>query len=156
MTTTQKRAIGLVGTLARIALGLTFIYLAVTDFGNPTWDLAWYAAPLAFLVFPAALILFQTVRLRFTNDTLNATGVLGFCLNLVVGAVLFSFDLTREAMLLFYGASMLLAAVRGYAGCESLAISNWILRRDDQVGCVIFSPLDQIESRTTDTTTAQI
>ncbi len=46
---------------------------------------------------------------------------------------------------MFYGASMLLAAARGYAGCEVLAISNWLLRRDDQVGCVVFWPIDQLE-----------
>jgi hypothetical protein len=50
-------------------------------------------------------------------------------------------------MLLFYGASMLLAAWRGYAGCEVLALSNWVLRRDDQVGCLLFSPIDSLESR---------
>ena len=149
MMSAQKRRIGLVGTLARIAVGFAFLYLALTEFGNPKWDLEWYSAPLGLLVFPAALLLFQAVRLRFTSDRLNATGALGFGLNLAAGAVLFSFDYTREAALLFYGTSMLLAAARGYAGCEVLAITNWILRRDDQVGCVVFSPLDEIESRTT-------
>ncbi len=156
MMTTRKRAIGLVGTIARIAVGLAFLYLALTEFGNPTWALEWYSAPLGLLVFPAGLLLFQAVRLRFTNDRLNATGVLGFCLNFAVGAVLISFDVTRDAALLFYGTSMLLAAARGYAGCESLAITNWILRRDDQVGCVVFSPLDAIESRTTGNAAASI
>jgi hypothetical protein len=40
---------------------------------------------------------------------------------------------------------MLVAALRGSAGCEVLAVSNWLLRRDDQVGCLVFSPLDQLE-----------
>jgi hypothetical protein len=48
---------------------------------------------------------------------------------------------TSDAALLFYGASMLLAALRGYTGCEVVAISNWLLRRDDQAGCLLFSPL---------------
>jgi hypothetical protein len=42
---------------------------------------------------------------------------------------------------------MLLAAVRGYRGCELLAVSNWLLRRDDQIGCVVFSPVDHMEGR---------
>lgn len=42
---------------------------------------------------------------------------------------------------------MLIAAARGYAGCEVLAVPNWILRRDDQVGCLIFSPVDRLEQR---------
>jgi hypothetical protein len=54
---------------------------------------------------------------------------------------------TADAADLFYGTSMLLAALRGYAGCEVLAVSNWLLRRDDQVGCAIFSPIDAVESR---------
>jgi hypothetical protein len=40
---------------------------------------------------------------------------------------------------------MLLAAARGYGGCEVLAVSNWLLRRDDQVGCLVLSPLDRLE-----------
>ena len=66
-----------------------------------------------------------------------------------MGAVLFIIPFTREAALIFYGASLLLAAARGYAGCEILAITNWVLRRDDQVGCVVFSPIDEVEARVT-------
>ena len=54
---------------------------------------------------------------------------------------------TSDAALVFYGGSMLLAAVRGYAGCEVLAISNWALHRDDQVGCLVLSPVDHLERR---------
>ncbi len=150
----RERAIGLVGTIGRVLLGLAFIYLAVTDFGAPEWELAWQGPVLGLVVFPAVLLLFQAVRLRFTNETLNATGGLAFCLNLAVGAVLFSIPFTREAALIFYGASLLLAAARGYAGCESLAITNWVLRRDDQVGCVVFSPVDAVEARMTGGKTA--
>jgi len=42
---------------------------------------------------------------------------------------------------------MLLAALRGYGGCEVLAISNWVLGRDDQVGCFVLSPVDHMEHR---------
>jgi hypothetical protein len=52
---------------------------------------------------------------------------------------------TGDAALIFYGASMLLPAARGYAECEVLAVSNWLLRRCDQVGCVLFAPVDQLE-----------
>ncbi len=49
--------------------------------------------------------------------------------------------------LVFHGASMLLAALRGYGGCKVLAVSNWILRRDDQVGCLVLGPVDHVERR---------
>jgi hypothetical protein len=34
---------------------------------------------------------------------------------------------------------MWLTAACGYAGCEVLAVSNW-LRRDDHLGCALFWP----------------
>jgi hypothetical protein len=52
-----------------------------------------------------------------------------------------------DAAMIFYGTTMLVAAGRGYAGCEVLAISNWVLRRDDQVGCLLFEPVDRAERR---------
>jgi len=48
---------------------------------------------------------------------------------------------------------MLLAAVRGYAGCEVLATSNWLLNRDDQIGCLVLSPVDELERRYRQSTT---
>ncbi|HEV3400524.1 MAG TPA: hypothetical protein VG078_01785 [Acidimicrobiales bacterium] len=39
---------------------------------------------------------------------------------------------------------MLVAAARGFAGCEVLAFSNWVLARDDQVGCLVFAPVDRV------------
>jgi hypothetical protein len=48
---------------------------------------------------------------------------------------------------MFLGGSLLVAAARGYRGCESLAISNWLLGRDDHVGCLIFSPIDALDAR---------
>ena len=145
----RDRAIGVVGTTGRVVLGLGLLYLAFTDGGKPEWGLQWQGPLLGLIAFPAILMLGQALRLRFTTATLNATGPIGFAVNFGIGAVLYSIPFTRDAMLLFYGSSLLLAAVRGYAGCESLAITNWILRRDDQVGCVVFSPVDAIESRVT-------
>ncbi len=150
----RERAIGLVGTAGRVLLGLGFLYLAFTDGGKPEWGLQWQGPLLGLVAFPVALLAFQALRLRFTTSTLNATGLIGFAVNFGIGAVLYAIPFTRDAMLLFYGTSLLLAAARGYAGCESLAISNWLLRRDDQVGCVVFSPLGAVEARATGKATA--
>jgi len=46
---------------------------------------------------------------------------------------------TARGAELFYGATLLVAAWRGQPGCENTVISNWILGRDDQVGCPVFS-----------------
>ena len=66
-------------------------------------------------------------------------------INLAVFLALYLPEPTSDATLLFYGASMWLSALRGYAGCEVLAVSDWLLGRDDQVGCALFWPIDQLE-----------
>jgi hypothetical protein len=137
------RTIGMVGTIGRICLGLFFLYTAYL------YGIGWLDVVLGIAVFPSVLLLWQQWRLRHTSEQLNATGPVGFAINFAIALVLFLIPATRVATLLFYGLSLLLAAVRGYAGCEVLAISNWLLRRDDQVGCVVFSPIDAVEARLT-------
>src|ERR687898_553568 len=51
------------------------------------------------------------------------------------------------ALLSFVGVSMLVAALRGYAGCEVLAIPNAITGRRDQIGCVLYTPIDAAEAK---------
>lgn len=145
----RTRSIRAIGTAGRVLLGAGLILVSIW---GPAWwgnGLQWHDALLGLAVFPAAMLAFQWVRLQYTNEQLQATGGIAFCLNLAVGAVLFSADFTRGAAALFFGTSLLLAALRGYAGCEVLAISNWLLRRDDQVGCVVFSPIDAVEAQLT-------
>ena len=146
----QQRAIGTIGTIGRVMLGLVLILVPVW---GPAWwggdGLHWYELALGLVAFPALMLLFQWVRLQTTTERLDATGGLGFCINLAIAIVLFSMPATRDAFALFLGVSLLLAAARGYAGCEVTAISNWLLRRDDQVGCVVFSPIDQAEKALT-------
>ena len=48
---------------------------------------------------------------------------------------------------MFYGFSMLVAAATRSGGCEVTAISNALLRRDDQVGCPLFASVDLVEQR---------
>lgn len=135
----RKRAIGVAGTIARAAAGTGLLYLQ--------WHggLTWRALLLGFVVFPAVLLLWQGVRLRRTPAPLRATGLAEVLLHHAIVVVLIIIPFTRDATALFYGASMLLAAVRGYAGCEVLAITNWLLGRNDQAGCLVFSPLDALE-----------
>jgi len=145
----SRRRIGPGGTCARIGLGLVCLG-TVADLQLSRFR----PAPLALGVagFPAMLLAWQWLRARRDPAPLQATGPLAHGLNVAVFLLLFATPwyapalwVTSDAALLFYGASMLLAALRGYAGCEVLAISNWLLRRDDQAGCLLFSPLDDHE-----------
>ena len=74
MTTRRARAIGVIGTIGRVAVGLGLLYLAFTDGGRPEWALQWQGPPLGLVAFPAALLLMQAVRLRFASESLRATG----------------------------------------------------------------------------------
>jgi hypothetical protein len=70
---------------------------------------------------------------------------LGVATNLVVIVVLVSNPYTGGGATLFYGAALLVAAWRGQAGCEATVLPNVIFRRDDQIGCPTFSPVDAVE-----------
>ncbi len=144
---TRRRQIGPVGTTARIIVG-TLLVGSVAH-GHLTRGFHPSAWALGLLGFPAVLVGLQWLRARRTPTRLEATGPVAHALNLAVFLVLYLWEPTSDAALLFYGASMWLAALRGYAGCEVLAVPNWLLRRDDQIGCAVFWPIDQLEHQRT-------
>jgi hypothetical protein len=51
------------------------------------------------------------------------------------------------AFWVWIGASLLLSAARGYGGCEILAFPNILTGRRDQVGCLVYTPIDRAEAR---------
>ena len=145
------RAIGPWGTAARITLGLTLAGSVV----HGHWTRGWHPTAwlLGLVVFPAVVLAGQWWWARRSPRPLRATGPVGHAVNLGVFLALYltwwyapALDVTSDAALLFYGGSMLVAAARGSAGCEVLAVSNWLLRRDDQVGCAPFWPIDALET----------
>ena len=148
-----KRAIGIIGTAARVVLGS--ILLGSVVYGHfvkgPFRPLPWV---IGLLIFPAIFIVGQFLRARRNPAKLMANGPIPTVINVVLFFALYftylyapTIDFLSDATLIFYGLSMLLAALRGYAGCEALAISNWLLRRDDQVGCLVFGPVDYAEGK---------
>jgi hypothetical protein len=136
----RRRGIGPLGTAARVGVGL--LLLGSVVWGHLTAGFHPLSWALALLGFPALLVAWQWLRARRRPARLEATGPVAHLLNVAVFAVLYLWEPTSDAALLFDGASMLLAALRGYAGCEVLAVSNWLLGRDDQVGCALFWPVD--------------
>jgi hypothetical protein len=140
---TRQRQIRPLGTGARIAVGALLLGSVVQGhLARGFHPSAWI---LGLVGFPAVLVGLQWLRARRTPTRLDATGPVGHAVNLAVFLVLYLPEPTSDATLIFYGASMWLAALRGYAGCEVLAASNWLLHRDDQVGCALFWPIDQAE-----------
>ena len=141
----RRCGIGPVGTTARVVVG--GLLLASVTWGHLTRGFHSSAWLLGLVGLPALVLAGQWLRARRTPTPLRATGPVAHALNLAVFLVLYLLEPTSDAALLFYGASMWLAAVRGDAGCEVLAVSNWLLGRDDQIGCAVFWPIDQWEHR---------
>jgi hypothetical protein len=145
-----QRSIGPIGTAARVAVGLVFVGSVVEGHlsaGFHPWP--WV---LGLVGFPGFVLVWQRWRAGRHPVRLEATGPVAHVVNIAVFGALYlttwyapALSVTSDAALLFYGVSMLLAAVRGHAGCEVLAVSNWVLRRDDQIGCMVFGPVDIAE-----------
>ena len=148
-TTDRRRGIGPVGTAARLIVGALLLGSVVQGhlargFHPSSWALG-------LVGFPALVLALQWLRARRTPTRLEATGPVSHAFSLAVFLALYLMGATSDAALIFYGTSMLVAAVRGYAGCEVLAVSNWLLGRDDQIGCAVFWPVDYLERRGTPT-----
>lgn len=160
-----RRNIGRTGTTARVLIGLALLVFGAFGHSTATASGRMIGIDFAHLEFngaalavgliglPAVTVAFQWLRSRRVEARLNETGPMSAVINIVVtlGLVLVTTYLVPAiafvgfGAVVFYGASMLLAAFRGYAGCEVLAVSNWILHRDDQIGCLLLSPIDRFE-----------
>lgn len=157
----RRRRIGPIGTSARVVIGvLLFVFGAVGGKlvvvfigGHLHVGLNVAALILGIVVFPAVLLVWQWIRLRRDPSRLEATGAVATGVNIIAFAILIGISFVPAisylgfAAFVFYGASMLLAAARGYSGCEVLAVTNWLLHRDDQIGCLVLSPIDDWERR---------
>lgn len=154
MTRRGGRAIGTWGAAARVAVGAAMLGSVLYGHAARGWHpMAWL---LGLVVFPGLVVAAAWWRARHQPAPLRAVGPLGHAANAAVFLALYltwwyapPVDVLSDAALLFYGVSMLVAAARGYAGCEILAVSNWLLRRDDQIGCAPFGPIDAWETRHT-------
>ncbi len=147
----MKLQIGIIGTCARVIIGAWLVGSVL--YGHmvrgPFRPLPWI---IGLVIFPMIFLTLQWARARRDPSKLEANGLFASAINVVIFFYFLlwapsSLSFMSDAVILFYGVSMLLAALRGYAGCESLAISNWLLKRDDQLGCLFFSPIDYAERK---------
>jgi hypothetical protein len=156
----RRRQIGTIGTVARVLIGSFMLLYGLTGgrveviAGNIRTGFNLVSVAIGMVAFPLVLLAWQWLRARTAPTRFEATGPFATTINIAVFIALVltpsyarPLSFTSSAALVFYGASMLLAAARGYGGCEVLAISNWILRRDDQIGCLVLSPIDAYERR---------
>jgi hypothetical protein len=144
----QIRRIGTIGTASRVVVGIGLLYFALAD--GLSWGLSWRDVALGLVAFPAVMIALGLAARHFAGRPVQFMGPVGLAVNTAVIVALFVFDYTFDAAALFYGVTMFVAAWRAQPGCEATVLSNWILRRDDQIGCPTFAPIDEAEARLTE------
>jgi hypothetical protein len=149
------RQIGPVGTAARTAGGLAAIVLPIVSSGITWWD-----AGDALLVLPltAAVAAWGTAVAyqRAAADRLRRGAVEAWVRSSLVLALVLAVHIALTFLTpldgavgfwIFIGLSLLVAAFRGDAGCEAIAIPNALAGRRDPTGCVIYFPIDAAEAR---------
>jgi hypothetical protein len=150
--TRPHRDIGPLGTAARLVVGFLLVGLIVYGQLSSSGHLTPITWVLGLLGFPAFVLAWHFWRIRRNPARFSDTSALSLVLSLALPIALYLTGwlvpplwFTSDATLLFVGSSLLLAALRGSAGCEFLALSNWLLRRSDQMACAIFTPIDSLE-----------
>ena len=141
----NDRRIGPIGTATRLIVAAGLLYLALLD--GTSWGLEWYDAAVGLAALPAAVIAFGVVAGRHASGPVRFTGSAGTTANCLLLVALAVNPYTAGGAALFYGTTLLVAAWRGQPGCEATVLSNAILGRDDQIGCPLFSPIDEAEAR---------
>jgi hypothetical protein len=154
VTRGRGRDIGPIGTVSRAVGGLIAIAVPIAISGIGWWDVG--AALIALPLITMALSALVTAGYeRYAPESLARRHSIcsGPACVLVAGLVGVAIALSivtpvsAVAIWSFFGVSMLVAAVRGYAGCEVLAIPNAITGRRDHIGCVLYTPIDIAEAR---------
>jgi hypothetical protein len=144
-----------------MAVGVVIVAAALR-FDYPSSGISWWDAAAVLLVLPlisvgAAWAVNAAYR-RWPAAARRArapwsapqTGVAVIVIGAVVAlgtALTYLTPVDRITIFLFFGASMVLAAIRGYDGCEILALPNLVLRRTDAVWCPLYTPIDSAERR---------
>jgi hypothetical protein len=149
-----SRQIGPIGTAARAIAGSAAIAYTVVAHGLAAWDVV--GGVIAFPIL--ASLLHTAVASAYDSVTIDrswspsartwvvSVAVLALILAIGIGLTFVS-PIDGGSIFLFFGASLLIVAARGDAGCEVLAVVNAVSGHRDKTGCVAFAPVDSLEGR---------
>lgn len=152
----RARTLGPIGTAARAIAGGVLILVPIASDGLARWD-----AVAALIVLPALSVALDRLLAAGVTRLSEATGRLASAatrtwsvhlsaLVLILAsatALTYVTPIDAGAIWLFFGVSFVVAAIRGDAGCEAVAIPNAIFRRRERTGCVVFLLVDSLEGR---------
>jgi hypothetical protein len=149
-----ERQIGPIGTAARLVGGMLAITLPIAIHGLSRSEAAVALVGLPVIAAVAAPLITAVYRSVYPTALRSQHAIcspLGCTLIAVMvaanGAIVAPTHANGNVTIwVWLGASMLIAAARGYAGCEVLAISNLITGRRDQIGCILYTPIDTAEA----------
>lgn len=152
----DARAIGPIGTAARITVGGLVVAVAITRKGISWWDVAAVVTVLPLIATTAAVVVSAAyrrlapgglARSRRSDPRLAATGTVIMVFAAAATALTFVTPVNGVAIYAFIGLTMLLAAVRGHNGCELLVVPNLVLGHKVASWCPVFTPIDAAERR---------
>jgi Family of unknown function (DUF6410) len=149
------RQIGPLGTLARAGGGVVAIVVPVLldGFSLIEAGVALIALPLiASVTAPVIELSFRRwapAALRSRHAICSGSGCALIAVLVIANAAIVAPTSANGnvTVWVWLGASMLVAAARGYGGCEVLAIPNLLTGRRDQIGCLLYTPIDRAEAR---------
>jgi hypothetical protein len=151
----DRREIGPIGTAARVVGGLIAIGLPIILGGFGWWDAAAALVALPLVATGAAAVVTSAYR-RLAPEALArrdaicsgpACSLIAIVIGAAVGVDILTPASGEVALWVWLGGSMLAAAARGLGGCEVLAIPNLMTGRRDQIGCILYTPIDRAEAR---------
>ena len=149
----QPRKAPPMGRALRILLGLVLIaYVAPVYFQVPV------RVAMGALVLVLGLIgVYSLIHIVLSRRVV----AFGLCLGAVVangllivlyvaggsGLPIFGHGAGQLAAVAFLGISLVVAGVRAVPGCELMAIPGAFFRKDTELSCLVFSPLDEVERK---------
>ena len=145
----SSREIGPIGTASRVVGGVVAIVVPLTVWGSTWWD--WAAGLLGFPLLAAGAgtavaALYMREPARSRQMPWGAALTLFVVVLGSATALTYLTAIDGTGVWIFLGASMLLAAAKGYGGCEVLAFANAVTGRQDRIGCVLYAPIDAAEA----------
>ncbi len=153
-TASLRRDIGPIGTIARLAVGLLLIGIIVYGQLLSPRGLSPLSWAVGLIGFPALVLAWRFWRIRRSLARFYYTSPLSLVLTVALPVALYFIGeylrppwFTSDATVIVVSSSLMLAVLRGYANCEFLALSNRLLRRNDQIACGVFTSIDSLDQR---------
>jgi hypothetical protein len=148
-----RREIGAIGTIGRLIAAAAALALPAALDEFSAWDLLVGLVVLPLLATAGFAVVREgyerLARGGISSQAGTCCGAATWLLAVVVAPVIPLAALTPvtfTAFWLWLGTSFAIGALRGYGGCEILAVPNVLTGRRDKVGCLLFTPIDRAEA----------